>query len=174
MAKKSDWKLKMYMPKDSFRVIQYSSTIVNFFVYETTDHLTFLYLVVVWFVGEEFRAHVVGCPYQCRGHITGAVQHPANRASHEYSCHNQLLYHFISQSCYLAIPRSPTLMILLFVRKIFCVFKSLCKMFLSCMYWNRKNSFKYIRWLLIIRLMKTYALIKNDSLYNHFICIKLK
>ena len=41
---------------------------------------------------------------------------------------------------YLAIPKSPTLIILLLVKNIFCVFRSLCKMFLSCMYWKKNLS----------------------------------
>jgi len=41
---------------------------------------------------------------------------------------------------YLAMPKSPTLIILLLVKKMFCVFKSRCKMFLSCMYFKKKNA----------------------------------
>lgn len=36
-------------------------------------------LVVVWFVGEELRTHVVGCPYQCGGHVTGRLQYSTNK-----------------------------------------------------------------------------------------------
>lgn len=36
-------------------------------------------LVVVWFVGEELRTHVVRCPYQCGGHVTGRLQDSTNK-----------------------------------------------------------------------------------------------
>jgi len=40
------------------------------------------------------------------------------------------------QTC-LAIPRSPTLITLLFVKKMFCVFRSRCMMFWSCIYYSQ-------------------------------------
>ena len=55
---------------------------------------------------------------------------------------NDQSYFFVKINCiwkntaYLAIPRSPTLMTLLLVRKIFWVLRSRCMIFLSCIYCN--------------------------------------
>lgn len=60
----------------------------------------------------------------------------SNGAPSSHSLLNYKSHKFKTKNTYRAIPRSPTLMILLFVRNIFCVFRSLWRIFLSCMYWN--------------------------------------
>lgn len=59
------------------------------------------------------------------------------------------------------MPRSPTLIMLVFVRKIFCVFRSRCRMFLSCRYWKANR-----RWWLQMALAHLNKSKKKSSLSN--------
>lgn len=73
---------------------------------------------------------------------------------------------------YLAIPKSPTLIILFFVKKIFCVFKSRWRISLSWRYCKKKKKSQELNnFLFLFLLVHFYKSLINSFYYCHKITV---